>query len=72
MEMDYSRLIGRIIEKFGTRVAFASAMGLKAEQLSRRLNNKAGWEIEEYIKACELLDIQAHEMGAYFFTAKLR
>lgn len=72
MPIDYSKLIGRIIEKFGTRTAFADAMGLKLEALSRRLGNKARWQTEEYIKASELLDIPPEEIYAYFFTPKLR
>lgn len=72
MPIDYSKLIGRIIEKFGTRSAFAEAMGKKLEAISRRLNNKAQWQTEEYILACELLDIQPEEVYAYFFTPKLR
>lgn len=72
MVMDYSKLIGRIIEKFGSRSAFAEAMGLKAEALSRRLNKGKSFKTEEYIKACELLDILPEEMHVYFFTPKLR
>jgi hypothetical protein len=72
MPMDYSKLNGRIIEKFGTRSAFAEAMGWKLEALSRRLNNKTPFYTEEYIRACELLDIQPKEIYAYFFTPKLR
>ena len=72
MPMDYSKLLGRIIERFGTRSAFAKAMGLKCEALSRRLNNKADFKTEEYIRACELLDISPKEISIYFFTPKLR
>lgn len=72
MHIDYSKLIGRIIEKFGTRTAFADAMGLKLGALSSRLSNKARWQTEEYIKASELLDIPPEEIYAYFFTPKLR
>ena len=72
MPVDYSKLNGRIIEKFGTRGAFATAMGWKLEALSRRLNNKTRWQTDEYIKACDLLDIQPKEIYAYFFTPKLR
>lgn len=72
MLMDYSKLIGRIIEKFGSRTAFAEAMGLKVEALSRRLNRGKSFETEEYIKACELLDIPPKDMHLYFFTPKLR
>lgn len=72
MSMDYSKLIGRIIEKFGSRTAFAEAMGLKSEALSRRLNKGKSFKVEEYVKACELLDISPEDMHLYFFTPKLR
>ena len=72
MPMDYSKLIGRIVEKFGSRTAFAEAMGMKSEALSRRLNNRASFQTDEYIRACELLDINPKEMHQYFFTPKLR
>jgi hypothetical protein len=70
--MDYSKLKGRIIEKYGTRTAFADAIGLTMESLSRRLNNGANFKADEYIKACDLLDIPPKEMHLYFFTPKLR
>lgn len=72
MPMDYSKLKGRIIEKYGTRTAFADAIGLTMESLSRRLNNGANFKADEYIKACDLLDIPPKEMHLYFFTPKLR
>lgn len=72
MQMDYSKLIGRIIEKFGSRGAFAEAIGMTMDALSRRLNKGASFRPDEYIKACDLLDIQPKEMHLYFFTPKLR
>lgn len=72
MPMDYNKLVGRIIEKYGSRTAFADAIGLTQEALSRRLNNGSNFRTEEYIKACELLDIPPKEMHLYFFTPKLR
>lgn len=72
MPVDYSKLVGRIIEKYGTRNAFAKAMGWNMEVLSRRLNNKTSFNTDEYIKVCELLDIPPKEIYTYFFTPKLR
>lgn len=72
MPMDYNKLVGRIIEKYGSRTAFSDAIGLTQEALSRRLNNGSNFRTEEYIKACELLDIPPKEMHLYFFTPKLR
>ncbi len=72
MAMDYSKLIGRIVEKFGSRTAFAKAMGMTDDALGRRLNHGARFKSMEYIKACELLEIHPKEMHLYFFTPKLR
>lgn len=72
MPMDYSKLKGRIIEKYGTRTAFADAIGITMESLSRRLNNGTNFKADEYVKACDLLDIPPKEMHLYFFTPKLR
>ena len=72
MPMDYSKLIGRIIEKFGTRTAFAEAMGMGNEALSRRLKKGTSFKAMEYIKACELLSIPPEEIHSYFFTPALR
>lgn len=72
MPVDYRKLIGRIIEKYGSRTAFAQAMGLTIGALSRRLNNLKSFNVEEYIKACELLDIPPEEIYQYFFTLRLR
>ena len=72
MEFDFSKLLGRIVEKFGTRSAFATAIGMTDPSLSNRLNNKISFDMEEIYQACEALDIQPEEIGAYFFTPKVR
>ena len=70
--MDFRKLIGRIVEKYGTRNAFCDAMDMKPEQLSRRLNNRTPFTTGEIILALELLDIHPREIGLYFFTPKVR
>lgn len=72
MEFDFSKLLGRIIEKFGTRSAFAEAMGLAESALSNRLNGKMHFSADEIYLACRLLDIDAQEIPVYFFTPKVR
>jgi hypothetical protein len=71
MEFDFSKLLGRIIEKYGTRGAFATAMGLAESALSYRLNNKIHFGAEEIYLACQLLDIPGADIPAYFFTPKV-
>lgn len=71
LEFDFSKLQGRIIEKFGTRSAFAAAWGVADSFLSSRLNNKVYFDTPEIYEICELLDIQAEEIPVYFFTVKV-
>lgn len=70
---DFSKLIGRIVERFGTRAAFAEAAGYSETMLSYRLNNKIAWDADEIYHVCQpdLLDITAAEIPVYFFTPKV-
>lgn len=74
IEFDFSRLIGRIIERFGSRRAFCSASGMSETILSSRLNNQSHFKDYEIFRFCtpELLDIKDDEVVAYFFTEKVR
>lgn len=68
MEFDYSKLKGRIIEKFETYDNFAKAMDYSNPQLSDRLNNKCEWKSKDIYKASQLLDLD--NLKDYFFTPK--
>ena len=72
MPFDHSKLIGLIVEKYGTRAAFAEAMDYTKGQLSRRLNNLTAFDTEDIKKAQRLLDIAPENIGVYFFTPKVR
>lgn len=72
MEFDFSKLLGRIIEKFGTRSAFAAEMELAESALSNRLNNKTYFDPSEICQACSLLDLAPSDIPVYFFTLKVR
>lgn len=65
---NYSKLKGRIIEKYGTNSAFAVELGLSHTSLSMKLNNKVPFSQREIDKACELLGISGSDIKAYFFT----
>jgi len=71
---DYSKLIGRIIEKFGSRRAFASAYGISENAMSLKLTNKMGITTDDIIAwiAPEFLDIPEEEIHAYFFKLKVQ
>ena len=67
---DFSELLGRIIIKYGTRKAFAKAMGMKENVLGSRLQGKTNWTPEETLRACELLDIPLNEIPRFFYALK--
>lgn len=74
MQFDFSRLRGRIIEKYGSCAAFAESIGRSSVWLSNRLNNVVHWASDEIAEVCKpgRLDIMPEEIPAYFFTLKFR
>lgn len=72
MSNDYSKLLGRMTEKFGTQANFAQAMKLSERTISLKLNNKVPWKDEEISRAVELLDVDVREIPSYFFNCKVQ
>lgn len=72
MVYDYSKLEGKIIEKFGTRESFAKALGITTKSISDKLNNKTIWKQPEISKAKDLLSISGAETDSYFFKYKVQ
>lgn len=74
MAYDYSKLAGRIIEKFGSRKAFAKAYGISQNSVSKKLNGKMAITTADIKKMSqpEFLDIPANEIHVYFFRAKVQ
>ena len=68
MTKDFSKLSGKIVEKYGTQYNFSIALGLSERSLSLKLNNKVGWRDEEMERAIELLDLDLNDIPAYFFA----
>lgn len=68
LKFDYSKLLGRIVEKYGTQSKFAAAMNLSERTLSLKLNSERYFKQTEIEKAAELLDIDCEEYFIYFFT----
>jgi len=67
MSFNYSKLEGRIKEKFGSQKAFACAMGKSERTISLKITGKIEWKQSEIVTACYLLDIDFTEIDAYFF-----
>lgn len=63
----YSKLKGRIIERYGTRKAFAEAVGITESTLSLKLNDKAGITREDILAWSDLLGVSLDEYGSFYF-----
>ena len=72
MAFDYSKLRGRIIEKFGTQKKFAQAMGVSDRTLSLKMNNAILFRQDEIAKATELLELSISDANEYFLLRKLK
>lgn len=74
MKFNYSKLIGRIVEKFGTRRAFAEACGFSENTISKKLSGKMAITTNDIIKWCspELLDIASEDIPEYFFAYEVQ
>lgn len=74
MAFDFSKLRGRIIEKYGTCAAFAADVGLPESGLSNRLNNRVMIDSDEIIQWSrpDKLDIPAEDIHIFFLTPKVR
>lgn len=68
IRFDYSKLRGRIVEKFGTQQAFAMELGLSDVAVSSKLNGHTYFKQTEIAKAINVLDIAPGDVTTYFFT----
>lgn len=71
MAYNYSKLLGKIKEKFGTQEQFAEALGMSRTTLSLRLNCKQQFSQSEIDKATTLLNLDKSEIPDYFFAAEV-
>lgn len=69
IEIDYSKLRGKIKELFKTEENFANALGISRPTLSAIFNNKARFSQESILKAVEILKIPENEVFTYFFKS---
>lgn len=69
--MDYSKLRGRIVEKFGTLKAFFEHLSISEVMASKKLNGNAGFSQKDIVEWCRILDIDLTDVGLYFFVLKV-
>ena len=63
----YNKLRGRIVEKYGSQINFAKAMGMSETTLSYRMTGKLPWSQDEMVMAMDLLSVPIEEVADYFF-----
>ena len=68
MKFNYSKLKGRIKEKYGTQENFAKAIGKTQTTTSFKINGKASWNQDEIVKAIEVLGLSKDDIVEYFFN----
>ena len=72
MQFDYSKLLGRIKEYGHTQKSLAAEVGMAEATMSLKLNNESYFSQKEMLRICDVLEIVCTEIGAYFFTVKVR
>lgn len=68
---DFSRLLGKIVECYGTRQKFAEAIGITPTSIGNKLDGERMWTQDEIISACDLLGIPYNDIPSYFFVRKV-
>lgn len=71
-KFNFSKLRGKIKEKYDTIKAFSLDMELDSTTLSKKLNSITDFTSSEILKACNLLQISTEEIDEYFFILKVR
>lgn len=70
-QFDYSKLRGRIVEKFGTLKTFAEFAGVNRPNLTNKMQGHTPFKTSEIYEMCKMLEISQDEIGVYFFTPKV-
>ena len=71
LAFDYSKLRGKIVEKYGTIHNFAKIYGISKTSMSRKMQNKSRFSSDDIIRMSKLLEIDKEDIGSYFFTKKV-
>lgn len=72
MAFDFSKLRGRIVEKYGSQTEFAKAIGWSERTLSCKMSGKIPWKQTDICSAIELLGLSRNDIQEYFFSMKVQ
>lgn len=65
---NYSKLLGRMVEKGYTRESMSKAIGLSSVSFGNKLHGRVYFKQDEIDRMSKLLDIDDAEIGLYFFA----
>lgn len=68
MPYTYSKLRGRIVEKYGNQENFAKAIDMSKVSVSKKLNGITGFSQVDIESWARVLQIPKEEYPEYFFT----
>lgn len=68
MKFNYDKLLGRIVEVYGSQSNFAKDMKLSERSISFKLNNVRRWKDTEIKLAMQLLKIPESKVHLYFLN----
>lgn len=71
MSLKMLELKGRIVQKFGSQGRFAKHIGKTEQTVTAKLNGRSQFSQDDILEWCNALDIEADEVGRYFFAHKL-
>lgn len=72
VEFDYSKLRGRIREKYGSYKNLAPNISFSVVSLSNKLNNKTYFDSSEILELGKALELDDAKLNEYFFNLKVR
>lgn len=70
--INFNKLKGKMIEKFGSQKAFAKAAGISIGCLSYKMNGKRTITYADIVKWSNLLEIEQNEIAAIFFDKNVQ
>ena len=70
VQFDYSRLRGRIVERYGTLRAFVNELPIGSVAFTQKMKGRVAFKNDEIITMAEKLDIGKNEIPDYFFCLK--
>ena len=72
MAFDYSKLKGKIVEKYGNQTNFVKEFGVSENTFSRKMNNKVRFTPDDIIKISCMLAIPKRWNRRIFFNEKFK